>query len=71
MADPYTPDRCQQPMDIGPCKKSVQKWFYNTDSQQCEMFYYGGCRGNDNMYETENNCRLMCVPGANLLIEIV
>ncbi|XP_069140172.1 uncharacterized protein [Argopecten irradians] len=51
---------CDQPMDIGPCKALVPRFFYNSTSKMCEPFSYGGCEGNDNNFESTSACMEMC-----------
>ncbi|XP_074868240.1 uncharacterized protein LOC142022373 [Carettochelys insculpta] len=59
---------CQDPVsnfchlgpDVGPCKAWVPRLFYNASSRQCEPFIYGGCQGNKNNFETEEECLWAC-----------
>lgn len=60
------PDKCQKPMDIGPCKASVKRFFYNQTSQQCQQFTFGGCKGNENNFVTSEQCNTHCT-NAHLL----
>ena len=55
------PKICSKPKDIGPCRASKQRYFYNVDSDACEMFLYGGCQGNENNFESEEECKNQCV----------
>ena len=48
-------------MDVGPCKKVTQKWFFDRTENICKPFIYGGCKGNHNNFETEKECMQRCV----------
>ncbi|KHJ44677.1 Kunitz/Bovine pancreatic trypsin inhibitor domain protein [Trichuris suis] len=54
-------DPCKQPMDPGPCEAASDRWYYNEATDDCEMFTYGGCQGNENNFATEEQCRAKCV----------
>ncbi|XP_041039911.1 tissue factor pathway inhibitor 2-like [Carcharodon carcharias] len=46
--------------DPGPCKASSRRYYYNKYTQQCEKFIYGGCRGNENNFESVRECISHC-----------
>lgn len=54
---------CQEPLKIGLCKALIYRYFYNTTSQQCEKFGWGGCSPNGNNFLTLNGCQKKCLPG--------
>ena len=37
-------DVCLLPTAPGSCRGSMQRWTYNSESEQCEEFTYGGCQ---------------------------
>lgn len=52
---------CAQKADEGPCKGIMPRFYFNIFKQKCEMFQYGGCNGNDNNFETIEQCQEKCV----------
>nr|XP_020441633.1 collagen alpha-1(XXVIII) chain-like [Monopterus albus] len=52
---------CSQPLEPGPCRQYVIKWYYDPEANACAQFWYGGCQGNANNFETEASCWNSCV----------
>lgn len=50
-------------MDDGPCKAHMPRYFFNILTQQCEEFIYGGCGGNQNRFDTIDECKEQCTAG--------
>ncbi|KAM6958814.1 collagen, type XXVIII, alpha 1a [Aplochiton taeniatus] len=58
----FVPDLgCRQPLDPGPCREYVVKWYYDPEANACAQFWFGGCQGNANNFEAESKCRKACV----------
>ncbi|XP_070970882.1 tissue factor pathway inhibitor 2-like [Oncorhynchus clarkii lewisi] len=51
---------CLLQVDVGPCKVYLQRYHYNTFTQQCEEFIYGGCQGNANNFKSFLACQIAC-----------
>lgn len=49
-----------QEKDVGPCEAAMTRWFFNSQTKQCEVFLYGGCEGNDNNFMSEDECKESC-----------
>lgn len=52
-------DCVSDPM-TGPCKGYFPRWFFNSTSQTCQKFIYGGCGGNLNNFAFEKECEVLC-----------
>ncbi|RMC18573.1 hypothetical protein DUI87_04465 [Hirundo rustica rustica] len=53
--------RCQLRLDQGPCRVYTIRWYYDKQANACAQFWYGGCNGNANRFESEQECRQACV----------
>ncbi|KAJ8273329.1 hypothetical protein GJAV_G00100360 [Gymnothorax javanicus] len=53
-------EACLLQVDEGPCRADLQRYYYNTLTQQCEEFTYGGCLGNANNFMTFQDCQKTC-----------
>uniref|UniRef100_A0A8C3RS90 BPTI/Kunitz inhibitor domain-containing protein n=1 Tax=Chelydra serpentina TaxID=8475 RepID=A0A8C3RS90_CHESE len=55
--------------DAGSCYSFVLKWFFNkTQPARCTPFWYGGCEGNRNRFETRELCESICLPLAGQML---
>ncbi|BFZ03061.1 hypothetical protein BsWGS_06100 [Bradybaena similaris] len=56
-----TPDNiCALKSEKGNCKSMLFRYYYNSDTQMCGEFIYGGCGGNENNFETLDECESRC-----------
>ncbi|KAF4104058.1 kunitz-type protease inhibitor 2 isoform X2 [Onychostoma macrolepis] len=53
-------ESCAAPSDSGPCRAAFQMFYFESSTQSCKRFLYGGCKGNLNRYSTEEECMAAC-----------
>ncbi|XP_008049190.2 kunitz-type protease inhibitor 2, partial [Carlito syrichta] len=53
-------DRCLASQVVGACRASIPRWWYNVTDGSCQQFVYGGCGGNDNNYQSKEECLEKC-----------
>ncbi|XP_059366256.1 boophilin-H2-like [Carassius carassius] len=51
---------CLLQVEEGTCNDNIQRYYYNTITQQCEEFSYSGCGGNANNFKSFLECRKAC-----------
>ena len=67
-APPPVNEVCSQAVAIGPCKSRLEKFYYDQQSGECQKFYYSGCRGGKNMFDTLQDCSTTCVRPGRLFV---
>ena len=51
------PSKCfEEPFDKGSCDDKLLKWSYNDQWKGCSPFIFGGCGGNANNFNTQEEC---------------
>uniref|UniRef100_A0A6P7FMS6 Inter-alpha-trypsin inhibitor heavy chain H3-like n=1 Tax=Diabrotica virgifera virgifera TaxID=50390 RepID=A0A6P7FMS6_DIAVI len=54
---------CFAPPDRGTCSNLNQAWFYDPRSAICQPFVYSGCGGNENRFDSKDDCENACIVG--------
>lgn len=54
-------DACYLPQDQGGCQNYTMVWFFDTEQSECARFWYGGCGGNQNRFNTREACENLCL----------
>ncbi|KAG6930667.1 collagen, type VI, alpha 6, partial [Chelydra serpentina] len=54
-------DACTVDHDGGECQDYNLKWHYDKEQKVCSPFWYGGCGGNKNRFETQEECEALCI----------
>ncbi|XP_042331067.1 actinia tenebrosa protease inhibitors-like, partial [Sceloporus undulatus] len=54
------PSICKLSYEKGPCQEYQTRYYYKLQTQKCEKFVYGGCRGNENNFRTVEECQKKC-----------
>ncbi|XP_012621896.1 kunitz-type protease inhibitor 1 isoform X5 [Microcebus murinus] len=56
----HHPGHCVDLPETGLCQESIPRWYYNPFNESCARFTYGGCYGNKNNFEEEQQCLESC-----------
>ncbi|XP_072121756.1 low-density lipoprotein receptor-related protein 11 isoform X1 [Mobula birostris] len=55
------PDYCLASPTMGPCEGNFPRWYFDSTSGTCKHFTYGGCKGNQNNFLQELDCKTQCL----------
>uniref|UniRef100_A0A452VMK1 BPTI/Kunitz inhibitor domain-containing protein n=1 Tax=Ursus maritimus TaxID=29073 RepID=A0A452VMK1_URSMA len=50
-------DVCTMPKEPGPCMAFFHRWWYDKEKNTCSSFIYGGCKGNNNNFQSKAMCQ--------------
>ncbi|KAK6753440.1 hypothetical protein RB195_012807 [Necator americanus] len=56
---------CMMPQQIGTGPYRIPRWYFNPARGRCELFYWSGCCGNGNNFQTFQNCQSTCEESPN------
>ncbi|CAF1118797.1 unnamed protein product [Adineta ricciae] len=51
---------CKLPKNVGLCRQSKLRFYYNSIACKCRPFIYTGCRGNKNNFRSIAACEKTC-----------
>ncbi|XP_035529056.1 papilin-like [Morone saxatilis] len=54
-------ESCFLRQDQGSCQDYTMMWFFDTEQNECSRFWYGGCGGNGNRFQTQEECQDLCL----------
>ncbi|XP_055837281.1 trypsin inhibitor-like [Episyrphus balteatus] len=63
LASAGRPAACSQPHAFNgenPCRGFMPSWSYDKSANNCVKFIFGGCNGNDNIFDTKEDCEALC-----------
>ncbi|XP_043825361.1 collagen alpha-1(XXVIII) chain isoform X2 [Dromiciops gliroides] len=55
--------QCLEALRPGNCGEYVVRWYYDKEVDACARFWYSGCGGTSNRFNSEQECRRTCVRG--------
>eukprot|EP00069_Balaena_mysticetus_P009519 bmy_06272T0 len=59
-------DICSMPKEPGPCLAFLPRWWYDKTTNTCSSFIYGGCKGNNNNFQSQAICQSTCPPKSDV-----
>ncbi|CAD5223251.1 unnamed protein product [Bursaphelenchus okinawaensis] len=60
---PQPTNPCLLPQQVGTGPYRIPRWYFNPARQACELFYWSGCCGNSNNFQTYHDCQKRCEGG--------
>ncbi|CAG0922256.1 unnamed protein product [Notodromas monacha] len=57
------PEKCLLQPEPGMCRAYFEKYHYDPATDSCLTFVYGGCDGNENRFDSLEECERICLAG--------
>ncbi|XP_078198837.1 collagen alpha-1(XXVIII) chain isoform X8 [Callithrix jacchus] len=55
--------RCLEALKPGNCGEYVVRWYYDKQVNSCARFWFSGCNGSGNRFNSEKECQETCIQG--------
>lgn len=52
---------CLLKPERGPCRANIVMYYFDPSTKLCKTFKWGGCQGNGNRFDTEEECSDYCL----------
>uniref|UniRef100_A0A8C4MRJ4 Collagen alpha-1(XXVIII) chain n=1 Tax=Equus asinus asinus TaxID=83772 RepID=A0A8C4MRJ4_EQUAS len=59
----YKDPRCLEALKPGNCGEYVVRWYYDKQVNSCARFWFSGCNGSGNRFNSEKECQEVCIQG--------
>nr|XP_012612597.1 collagen alpha-1(XXVIII) chain [Microcebus murinus]XP_012612598.1 collagen alpha-1(XXVIII) chain [Microcebus murinus]XP_012612599.1 collagen alpha-1(XXVIII) chain [Microcebus murinus] len=59
----YKDPRCLEALKPGNCGEYVVRWYYDKQVNSCARFWFSGCNGSGNRFNSEKECQEICIQG--------
>ncbi|KAI1242377.1 hypothetical protein IHE44_0005915 [Lamprotornis superbus] len=59
-SDVWWGEVCSEQAETGPCRAMISRWYFDVAEGKCAPFFYGGCGGNRNNFDSEEYCMAVC-----------
>lgn len=51
---------CNLSINRGGCQAKLRRFYFDSSDETCKLFVFGGCQGNENNFETMEECVINC-----------